>query len=712
MLALYDLSLSASAGLAGIFVRQVLGNFGLVHGFHLEVLLAGGAAFAYISLQLGYMTVVRVLKPTRSGGPLFAEALSHLGALALAPYLVGAQVQWPHPVLQKVEPLIYLGVFAAVHGFFKLVSFFAAIRGEPATRLGALGWMLATGLTGFTACAILYNWGHESGNLRVEAAASLDAYRIGNTYARARALPEGAQATFDIQAHGDRGLTMRWANLPTADENAKPDSIHVTVTLRGSGARAHKGGSATWSWNVNLDDSRWAELRIPPARIPASACTCSVVWDAEELPVWRKVLGIRSVQTPHRRVLLSGPFEHEPRGPATAPNVLLVLVEGLGARHLSCLGYTRITTPSLDGLAQTALVFPNAYTPAPEAAAACMTLLTGITPLRHGYLGARRGPLSREYQTLTQALRKVRYATAVFVDGYGVPEKAPVFGTDFARGFEVCDAGDRADPAASIGLGEPPGDEAKPRGPNTAIENAKAWIREHAAEKYFVLVRLGELRDPRWCARYAPGFVENPAKPLPVDVYDSALAYLDRELGGLIDAALEETGGQRTCIVVTSSYGLDFSAGPDVLPTVGLSEACLRVPVLLHIPGKKGAERPRFVALEDITPTLLDLTETGFDYLVDGRSLFGEFAEREPISMFGAPLALSLRVDRWRYSWQSGRLPFAAQATEEAGDIELYDVFQAATRAKRNVLDEHPERVVRYRSQLKTYLERFAAEWR
>jgi len=712
LLALYVLSLSASAGLAGIFVRQVLGNFGFVHGFHLEVLLAGGAAFAYISLQLGYMTVVRVLKPTRSGGPLFAEALSHLGALALAPYLVGVQVQWPHPVLQKVEPLIYLAVFAAIHGFFKLVSFFAAIRGEPATRLGALGWLLATGLTGFTACSILYNWGHESGNLRVETAASLDAYRIGNTYARARALPEGAQASFDIQAHGDRSLTMRWANLPAADENARPDSIYVTVTLRGSGAPGAKAGTATWSWNVNLDNSHWAELRIPPARVPPSARTCSVVWDAEELPVWRKVLGIRPAHTSHGRVLLSGPFEHEPRGPATAPNVLLVLIEGVGAQHLSCLGYTRITTPALDGLAQTALVFPNAYTPAPEAGAACMTLLTGISPLRHGYLGVRHGPLSKEYETLTQALRNVRYATAAFVDGYGATEKDPVFGTDFDRGFEMFHALHATDPVPSIALGEPQEDDAEPPGANTTIESAKAWIRDHAAEKYFVLVRLGELRDPRWCARYAPGFVQNPAKPSPVDVYDSALAYLDRELGGLIDAALEHTGQQSTCIVVTSSYGLDFSAGTDALPTVGLSEACLRVPVLLHVPGRKGAEHPRFVTLADITPTILDLAETGFDYLVDGRSLLGEFDETDPISMFGVPLALSLRADRWRYSWQSGRRPFTAQAMEEPGDIELYDVFQAATRTKRNVLDEHPERVVRYRSQLKTYLERFAAEWR
>jgi arylsulfatase A-like enzyme len=342
------------------------------------------------------------------------------------------------------------------------------------------------------------------------------------------------------------------------------------------------------------------------------------------------------------------------------------------------------------------LVFPNAYTPAPEAAAACMTILTGVHPLRHGFLGTRQGPLPREYDTLAQVLQERHYATAAFTEGEGPDQRDLVFGAGFERGFELFDP---SYPAAETGANARTGSAA-------TVAKVQAWIAEHADRQYFVFARLRELGDPRWCDRYAPGFVTNPAALVPVDVYDSALAYLDRQVGELIKALRATDAAKNTCIVITSTYGPDFSSRETALATVGLSESSLRVPLLLHIPNLKKEQRPGLVALEDIAPTLLTLAHTGLDYLVDGKELIQNPAERAPISLFGDPLALSIRIDRWRFSWQSGRAPFAANPTGQEYVIELYDVVQARKRGQKiNEMAKYPDFATRYRARLNVFLD-------
>ena len=91
-MALYMVSLGLSAGLMGVFAHDVLDELCYVHGLESDVMMAGAVACAYACVQLLYMALVRLLKPTRSPGALFAETLSHLAALAFIPYLMDMAV--------------------------------------------------------------------------------------------------------------------------------------------------------------------------------------------------------------------------------------------------------------------------------------------------------------------------------------------------------------------------------------------------------------------------------------------------------------------------------------------------------------------------------------------------------------------------------------------------------------------------------------------
>jgi len=328
-----------------------------------------------------------------------------------------------------------------------------------------------------------------------------------------------------------------------------------------------------------------------------------------------------------------------------------------------------------------------------------MTLVTGLNPLQHGYLGHRNGPLPEGIATLAEILARRRYVTAAFTEGEGIEAKDLVFGSGFERGFEVFDAScpnEQGEAGTSVRSGD-------------TIEKAAAWIEAHADKKFFVFVRLRELRAPRWCERYAPGFVGSAAALSSQDVYDSALAYLDREIGVLLRRACSGAAGKQTCIVVTSPYGRNFSMGSD-LPQpgggpAGLTEGCLRVPVWLRIPGLDAAEWPEPVAIEDLLPTVLTAIHAGDAYTGTGTSLLEPPRDRRPVSMGGAPLVLSARMDKWRFSWQTGFTPFTARAESQDSVIDLFDVTRGKQRGYRaNEAGQHPDIERLYRERLQTFL--------
>src|SRR5262245_1944825 len=62
------------------------------------------------------------------------------------------------------------------------------------------------------------------------------------------------------------------------------------------------------------------------------------------------------------------------------PNIVLVVVDTLRADHLRCYGYARPTSPSLDALATSALLFEDAVAPASFTEPSVATMLTGLEP--------------------------------------------------------------------------------------------------------------------------------------------------------------------------------------------------------------------------------------------------------------------------------------------------------------------------------------------
>jgi len=378
-------------------------------------------------------------------------------------------------------------------------------------------------------------------------------------------------------------------------------------------------------------------------------------------------------------------------------------VDGLGEGPLVA-GRKHDVAPALEHLAGAALNFTHAYTPAPESAAAVMTTLTGVSPLRHGFLGNHHGPFPESYKTLAALLNQRHYTTAAFMEADGDSPTVMQYGAGFEKGFEVYDANYVAEGSADGAAGS-----------LATLKKARAWIDAHNEEKFFVFVRLRELSELTWRDRYAPGNGKGGPNASPLDVYDNAVGYLDRGLGDFVSHLREKELKKNTCILVTSSHGYDFSMGPTVKPSKNLSEDVLNVPLIFLIPGVEKAQRHDLVSLQDIAPSVLKLADALEGVPTEGTDFVRGPNAAQPISVFGDPVQITVRTDKWRFTWQTIASPFTPQ-TGLAGSGGAVDLFEASQFKRgvppRSVATRVPDAVSQYRRALETYLTRSQQAWK
>lgn len=120
-------------------------------------------------------------------------------------------------------------------------------------------------------------------------------------------------------------------------------------------------------------------------------------------------------------------------------NVILISLDTLRADHLSCYGYRRETSPTIDKFAENALVFSQAFSPAPNTLTSHMSIFTSVSPSVHEMMPSDSfTPLSRKIKTLPEILRTHEYATFGYFDTGGEHYEDSFLHSKygFSRGFD------------------------------------------------------------------------------------------------------------------------------------------------------------------------------------------------------------------------------------------------------------------------------------
>jgi arylsulfatase A-like enzyme len=342
---------------------------------------------------------------------------------------------------------------------------------------------------------------------------------------------------------------------------------------------------------------------------------------------------------------------------AGRPNVLLITIDTLRGDRLGCYGDRDAVTPVLDALAAGGVRFPDAVAHVPLTLPSHATILTGVTPLKHGVRDNAGFVLGPSLRTLAEQFGAGGYETAAFVSGFPVHRR---FG--LARGFETYD--DRFPQG---------GDPARPpyveRRADQTMAAATAWLAR----------RSGEDRRPFfiWLHLFDPHAPYDPPEPyrsrFSARPYDGEVAFTDAQIGILLDQLARADLRDQTLILATSDHGEGL--GEHGEPTHGLFiyDSTIRVPLIVSGPGvPKGRTVGSLARGIDIAPTLLDLAHVAALTEAEGRSLqpawTGPALAEEPAyieSLFGrlsfgwAPL----------YGWRDRQLMFI-----DAPRPELYDV--------------------------------------
>lgn len=309
------------------------------------------------------------------------------------------------------------------------------------------------------------------------------------------------------------------------------------------------------------------------------------------------------------------------------PDVILISLDTTRADHLSLYGYPLPTSPHLARLARTAVVFENAKTVIPLTGPSHASVFTSLFPHQHGTF--RNGiPLKPAFHTMAEILREHGYDTAAFISGWTLREK--IAGLD--QGFRVYDQ--RMTHRYKLLNRERLAEE--------VTDEALAFIASRKPDRpLFLFVHYFDAHDPY---RRHPGTWDdlqrqNEALPAPVSErvlsYDNELAYVDGQLGRLLDGLRSSGMLDEAILIVFGDHGESLGEHGYWGHGRNVHEPNLHVPLLLHAPRLlPRARRVRDpVCTLDVLPTLLSMLglEAKEREGLEGMDLFAHLVDGSPL---------------------------------------------------------------------------------
>jgi arylsulfatase A-like enzyme len=299
-------------------------------------------------------------------------------------------------------------------------------------------------------------------------------------------------------------------------------------------------------------------------------------------------------------------------------NIIFITVDSLRPDHLSPYSYKEKTTPNLAKLAVDSSIFYYCFAQSSQPASALATLFTSRLPSSHGILGGKRifemdgenpamggafrvvdqEPLGPEKKTLAEGLSKIGYATAGFTSsGFSTKESG------LSRGFDFFDDSSCVWDSAKC-----------------VVNKVEPWISGLAKPPFFLWVHLNDLMDD-----FPAGNAHHGLKPYIKQVfsseegtdekaavvarYDSKLAYLDGEIGRLMDRLKALGLYDNALIALVGVNGEELGEHGNYGNGTTVYNEQIHVPLIIKFPGNQynGNIVETMVRQADLAPTILEV---------------------------------------------------------------------------------------------------------
>lgn len=308
-------------------------------------------------------------------------------------------------------------------------------------------------------------------------------------------------------------------------------------------------------------------------------------------------------------------------------NVIVLVVDALRADRLSCLGYWRDTTPTLDALAARGALFTEAVSNSNHTRATVPSFFTLLFPSTHGVRGITTESadiMPSRITTLAEVLKEAGYSTLAFLANPNMKRK-----WNFAQGFDIYDD--------QLLFRLYPGISDVEKFETVKKMNRKllGWLRANKDRRFFAYLHYTDVHAP-----YVPPppydqlYYDDTAPPRPITEaeyrrlpryqrlpkdrgdlnyyiarYDAEIRYTDDQIGDLLQELERMELLEQTVIFVTADHGEAFLEHGDWEHGGNLYDEMVHVPLIARFPGDRfGGQRHRAaVHTFDIAATVLDL---------------------------------------------------------------------------------------------------------
>jgi arylsulfatase A-like enzyme len=304
------------------------------------------------------------------------------------------------------------------------------------------------------------------------------------------------------------------------------------------------------------------------------------------------------------------------------PNIVLIVIDALRPDHLGCYGYQRPTSPVIDELADTGILFETAISAAPWTKTSFSSFLTSLYPFQHGVV-EWVSIMPDSISTLSEVLHGHGYNTMALVNMLGITDRFKVLkGTDqvSAAAKYKRDAGKATDDAIELMAGSPEPyfiiihyfDTHWPYRPPMKYVDT---IRDQSDPEPFVIEGPSVDRDG--------GVIPQEVREREVTMYDACIRYVDENVARLV-GFLEESGTRdQTVLMITADHGEAFWEHGFGSHGRSVYDEEIRVPLIFNNPVRYRTARriEEQVSLIDLVPTIVDLAGAEDSRHREGRNL-------------------------------------------------------------------------------------------
>lgn len=428
-------------------------------------------------------------------------------------------------------------------------------------------------------------------------------------------------------------------------------------------------------------------------------------------------------------------------------NLILITVDCLRADHLSCLGYSKRTTPNLDNLASGGVLFSEAISVSHWTTPSFLSIFTSTYPLMYG------GQLyiTRLRTNVAEVLKEHGYHTAAF---HSNPWLSSHWG--YHRGFDTFDYTIQKSRRRSL-LSRPKELGKRIIGTNGKLYeflyqvyaalvigcpyikgedlNKKAirWLHDNP-NNFFLWLHYMDVHEPyvspqqallpfrRWHVCKLDRKAKNHPHSLSpeelnelIELYDAKISYVDEMISSFLGMLKQNNILENTFVIITADHGQQFMEHGYYGHRFCLYDELIRVPLIIVGPGLKAQVVSQQISLLDLAPTILDMIEIEKPKAFLGNSLLpltgqnklrtGNLEAISEADTTGNRLLnfetrrldtnqrmVSLRTAKWKYIYIEG------------GQDELY-CLEDDSKETKNIINVEPDMAKELRGRIMAHIE-------